>query len=205
VIRGGSSGEEIDIEGAPAYRASHPTNNRKQYPITIGILFTSTGFSFYVSMPGITDGPVLIHTEDRGTSHPAGGWVLAVNKWSDANTLGVYDFVVDGSQPFLSGVIVTGGKIVVANEADVVQIASLAVLNGEGFNLGLDGTVSVRFPTLDSATFWTPTQLAGRTETLTGELEYPVDFKLSGDYALKHPVRCRVLDSDLEADEITGT
>ncbi len=204
VVRGGAAGTEEQIAGAPSYRISDSSIANLQFPIFLGITFTTSGYIFRIHIPGVTAGPIVIHTEDRGVAHPSGGWVLHLNKFSDQNPVGLYDVSVSGS-PFKSGIILTGPRILAADTTDLVQLSSLQIPAFESQIIGIDGLIRVRFPDHDAVQFFTLAEVAELAATITGKQQYAVDFKLDGDAVLSHPVRIQIDDQTLVAPQVTGT
>lgn len=198
VVRGGAAGTRTRVTTLPAWRTSDPSVAAEQYIIQVAITFTSTGHVWRVSLPGVNDDPVIVHTEVRSSEEqPDSGYAFCVNKYSTADQLGFYNLSVSG---FLSNVALTGGKVVCADESDVVKLASMTVDYTIGGLAGGTGTIYVRFPSLDSpddTELHDPAEISSLLSELTGANEHPIDIILSGDVVFRHPARVNVLDQTL--------
>jgi len=193
VVRGGTNGQFIDIPNS-SWLASHPTDTTRQYPIHIAFVFTLNGYQIWVHQPGVWEEARLVHTETRSTgTQPADGYSFCVDKYSTDSRLGFFD----PSTGFRNDCVVSGAVIDTALVQNAVQLNTLLMDYVTGGVIGQSGTVQVRFPTY-SPRAYLPSEVAEITDVLSGANQYPVEFLLSGDIAIKHPTRINILDYGLE-------
>jgi hypothetical protein len=192
-FEGGEDGNEELVSELPA-RGSAAGD---VFPIQVAFVFTQTGWDIYAHLPGIWAAPKLVKQYTRpGSQHAANGYSFCVNVYTADSLLHFYNL----AYYFLNGVLVSGAKIITANESDRVMIGSMIVGNQIGVNANQVGTVYVRIPDY-STTAFTLEQLAEITDYLTGKQVYDVEFELSGDAAILHPVRISIDDATLEEQE----
>lgn len=192
-FEGGANGNEELVSELP----SRGSTSSDVFPIQVAFVFTPTGWDIYAHLPGIWAAPKLVKQYTRpGSVHAADGYSFCTNVYTADSLLHAYDL----SYYFLNGVLVSGAQVVTANKSDRVMIGSMIVGNQIGVNANQVGTVYVRIPDY-SATAFTLAQLAEITDYLTGKQVYDVEFELSGDAAILHPVRISIDDATLEEQE----
>ena len=192
-FEGGEGGNEELVSELPA-RGSVTGD---VFPIQVAFVFTQTGWDIYAHLPGIWAAPKLVKQYTRpGSVHATNGYSFCVNVYTADSFLHFYNL----SYYFLNGVLITGAKVIAANETDRVMIGSMIVGNQIGVNANQVGTVYVRIPDY-STTAFTLEQLAEITDYLTGKQVYDVEFELSGDAAILHPTRISIDDATLEEQE----
>lgn len=198
VVRGGTAGVFVDVPNS-AWLASHPTDTTKQYPIHIAYVFTLTGFQIWVHQPGVWDEARLVHTETRSTGQqPADGYSFCVNKYSTDSRLGMFH----PSTGFRNDCVVSGAVIHAANVADEIQLNTLVINSQTGGVIGQNGTIQVRFPS-HGPNAYSQEQVRELNTVTSGAQQYPVDFLMSGDIALRHPTRINIMDQGLAEEEVT--
>jgi hypothetical protein len=190
-FEGGEAGTEELVSELPA-RSSLVDN---VFPIQVAFVFTAAGWDIYAHLPGIWTSPKLVKQYVRpGSVHAADGYSFCTNVYTADSFLHFYNL----AYYFLNGVLVSGAKIITANKSDRVMIGSMIVGNQIGVNANQNGQVYVRIPDL-SSTAYTLEQLAEITTFLTSKQVYDVEFELSGDAAILHPIRISIDDVTLEA------
>ena len=188
-FEGGAAGNEELVSELPARGSA----SGAVYPIQVAFVFTATGWDIFVHLPGIWAAPKLVKQYTRpGNLHAADGYSFCTDVYTADSFLHFYNL----SYYFLNGVLVTGAKVITANTSDRVMIGSMLVGNQIGVNANQVGTVYVRIPDY-SNTAYTLEQLAEITDYLTGKQVYDIEFELSGDAAIQHPIRISVDDATL--------
>lgn len=189
-FEGGQPGNEELVSELPGRGSA----SGDVFPIQVAFVFTSAGFDIYVHLPGIWAMPKLVKQYTRpGGQHAADGYSFCTNVYTADSLLHFYNL----AYYFLNGVLVTGAKIITANTTDRVMIGSMLVGNQIGVNANQAGQVYVRVPDYSNVAY-TLEQLAEIADHLTGKQVYDVEFELSGDAAILHPVRISIDDATLE-------
>lgn len=188
-FEGGAAGNEEFLMALP----SRPSVTGEVYPIQVAFVFTATGWNIYMHLPGIWSDPQVVKAYTRpGGVHATNGYCFCSNLRSSEDKVHQYEL----SNFFKSNVLVTGGRIITANETDQVVISGIQVDEKEGVNAFQPGSVLVRVPDY-SSNLLTLEQLAEVTEKLTGKQVYAIEFELNGDVGIKHPVRVSIEDQTL--------
>jgi len=190
-FEGGQPGNEEFVAQAP-WRGSSATAT---FPLQVAFIFNATGWDIWAHLPGIWDHAVLVKSYVRpGGTHCLFGYSLCINKFTADDSLLFYNMAFG----FKSNALLTGGRIVTASSADYVYPSSMQFVENVGVNSSLPGNIRVRFPGLGT-TLYTPAQLAQVTTKLLGRQIHEVEFELSGDVSLDHPVRINIDDATLVA------
>lgn len=188
-FEGGQPGNEEYVGEAP-WRGS--TANDK-FPLQVAFVFTLTGWDIWAHLPGVWSSARMVKSYSRpGAGHSSYGYSFCVNKFTADDALLFYNMAFG----FKSNALLLGSKIVCANTGDFVPLNSLVVADEQGIQSGQPGVLRVRFPDLGT-TLYTMAQVAQLTGKLTGKQIYSVDFELSGDVVLSHPVRITIQDATL--------
>lgn len=188
-FEGGDAGNKELVTRLP----SRVSSSGEIQPVQVVFIFTADGFEIYVHLPAYWDSLEHVKSYTRpGGSHASDGYSLCVNIWTADDDLHFYD----PASSFKSNAEITGARIVTASTQDSVVIGSMAVSQEVGTQIGNLGSVGVRIPDYSSALL-SLTDLAQVTEKLTGKNVYEVEFSLSGDVVLRHPVRVTVEDQAL--------
>ena len=171
------------------------------FPVQVAFVFTAVGWDIYAHLPGIWTAPKLVKQYIRpGGVHAVNGYSFCTDVYTADSFLHFYNL----AYYFLNGVLVSGAKVITANESDRVMIGSMIVANHIGYNANQTGAVYVRIPDY-SNTAYTLQQLAEITAYLTGKQVYDVEFELSGDASILHPIRISIDDATLEVQDALGT
>lgn len=194
-FEGGAAGNEEYLGEAP-WRGS---KSGEIYGLQVVFIFTATGWDIWAYLPGVWSKGKLIKQYVRpGGVHAASGYSLCINKFTADDSLLLYHTAFQ----FRNAVLLQGARVVCANTTDRVIPSSLVVQDEIGIQAGLAGLLRVRFTDL-GATLYTLAQLAQVTQYLTGKQVYPVEFELSGDVVLGHPVRITIQDATLTESSVT--
>lgn len=185
---GGASGTQEYVSALPTKMSA----TGAICPLQVAFVATATGWDIWAHVPGIWAAPSLVKSYTRPVVHAPDGYSLCVDKYTSDSTLHFYNPAFN----FKSNVQITGGRLIVANTTDYVQIGSMQVTTDVGYNAEQQGSVNVQIPD-HSAAWLTLTELAAVTDKLTGAQVYPINFELNGDAAVKHPVRMTVEDATL--------
>jgi len=194
-FEGGQAGNEEYLGEAP-WRGSSAYD---KFPLQVAFVFTATGWDIWAHLPGVWASARLVKTYTRpGAGHAGRGYSFCVNKFTADDALLFYNMAFG----FKSNALLLGSKILCANATDLVILSSLAVKDEQGIQAGQPGLIRVRFPDL-GATLYTLAQVAQLSQKLTGKQVYSMDFELSGDAVLSHPVRITIQDATLTGNGVT--
>ena len=180
LIKGGSGGSTTVISDS-SWMVSDAATVR---PIYVAFVFSNNGYQVYVNQPMVWDAPRLIGTIVRSAgTHPVNGYSFCVDKYYSDSTLGFYGLC----QAFKTAGTVSN-YLIVDSTSKVLQLNTLELNEQVGGIISQSGSVYVQFPTI-SPKWYTLTEVAGETTQFTGEYAYPINFKLSGDATISHPIQ----------------
>jgi len=177
IVRGGPTGQTIS-----KVKSWKISETGALQLITVSFVFTTTGYHIYVGQGDVTE---LIHQEIRSTlAQPAHGYCLVANVYSSDAEIGF----TEPNFGYATSGYIRKAYIDVLNESVKLQANTLEFQKVLGYMTGSEsGTIDVQFPDY-SAVWYTLASLPTCPLILTGKVRHRVDFKLSGDIALKHQV-----------------